>query len=100
MARGGHPCWGLGVKQTTFHLIKYVLYKVSEIVLELDFSLDGRFKLRKMDIECSKRNVRVLFRADLISRFTEEMSKFKLNLMGVQEVKWDRCSTEPTGEYM
>jgi hypothetical protein len=27
----------------------------------------------------------------------EEISKYKLDLMGVQEVRWDRGSTEPAG---
>jgi hypothetical protein len=29
----------------------------------------------------------------------KEMSKYKLDLMGVQEVRWDRGGTEPAGEY-
>jgi hypothetical protein len=28
-----------------------------------------------------------------------EISKYKLDLVGVQEVRWDRSDTEPTGEY-
>jgi hypothetical protein len=28
-----------------------------------------------------------------------EISKYKLDLVGVQEVRWDRGGTEPTGEY-
>jgi hypothetical protein len=30
---------------------------------------------------------------------TEEISKYELDLVGVQEVRWDRAGTEPTGEY-
>jgi hypothetical protein len=29
----------------------------------------------------------------------KEMSKYKLDLMGVQEVRWDRGSTKPAGKY-
>jgi hypothetical protein len=29
----------------------------------------------------------------------EEISKYKLHLMGVQEVIWDRGGNEPAGEY-
>jgi hypothetical protein len=29
----------------------------------------------------------------------EEVSKYKLDLVGVQEVRWDRGGTEPAGEY-
>jgi hypothetical protein len=30
----------------------------------------------------------------------EEISKNKLDLVGVQEVRWDRGGTEPAGEYI
>jgi hypothetical protein len=29
----------------------------------------------------------------------KEISKYKLNLVGVQEVRWDRGGTEPVGKY-
>jgi hypothetical protein len=29
----------------------------------------------------------------------KELSKHKLDLVGVQEVKWDRVGTEPGGKY-
>jgi hypothetical protein len=29
----------------------------------------------------------------------KEISKYKLDLVGVQEVKWDKSGTEPAGEY-
>jgi hypothetical protein len=29
----------------------------------------------------------------------EEISKYKLDLVGVQEVRWDGGGTEPAGEY-
>jgi hypothetical protein len=29
----------------------------------------------------------------------KEISKYKLDLVGVQEVRWDSGGTEPTGEY-
>jgi hypothetical protein len=32
-------------------------------------------------------------------RFAEEISKYKLDLVGVQEVRWNRGGTEPAGEY-
>jgi hypothetical protein len=28
----------------------------------------------------------------------KEISKYKLELMGVQEVRWDRCGAKPVGE--
>jgi hypothetical protein len=29
----------------------------------------------------------------------EELPKYKLDLVGVLEVRWDGCGTEPAGEY-
>jgi hypothetical protein len=29
----------------------------------------------------------------------KEVSKYKIDLVGVQEVKWDRGGNEPAGEY-
>jgi hypothetical protein len=30
----------------------------------------------------------------------KEISKYKLDLVGVQEVRWGKGSTEPAGEYI
>jgi hypothetical protein len=30
----------------------------------------------------------------------KEISKYKLDFVGVQEVRWDRGGTEPAGEYI
>jgi hypothetical protein len=30
----------------------------------------------------------------------KEISKYKLDLVGVQKVRWDRGGTEPGGEYI
>jgi hypothetical protein len=30
----------------------------------------------------------------------KEISKYKLDFVGVQEVRWERCHTEPAGEYI
>jgi hypothetical protein len=31
--------------------------------------------------------------------YSSQLSKYKLNLVGVQEVRWDRGDTKPEGEY-
>jgi hypothetical protein len=36
---------------------------------------------------------------DFLRAVAEEISKYKLNLVGVEEVRWDGGGTEPTGEY-
>jgi exonuclease III len=39
-------------------------------------------------------NVRSMYRA-----VAEKISKYKIDLMGVQEVRWDGGDTKPAGEY-
>jgi hypothetical protein len=40
-----------------------------------------------------------MYRAGLLRAVAEEISKYKLDLVGVQEVRWDGGGTEPSGEY-
>jgi hypothetical protein len=40
-----------------------------------------------------------LHRAVSIARVSKELSKYKLDLVGVQEVRLEGGVTEPTGEY-
>jgi hypothetical protein len=51
-----------------------------------------------MDMRFDTRNERSLCRAGSLITATKELSKYKLDLVGVQEVRWDRDGTEPTGE--
>jgi exonuclease III len=44
-------------------------------------------------------NVRNLYKAGPIVTVSKEMSKYKLDLVGVQEVRWRGSGTEPAGEY-
>jgi hypothetical protein len=44
-------------------------------------------------------NVRSMYRTGLLSAVAEEISKYKLDLLGVQEVRWNRGGTEPADEY-
>jgi hypothetical protein len=39
----------------------------------------------------------VMHRAGLLRTVVEEVSKYKLDLVGVHEVRWDRGDTEPAG---
>jgi hypothetical protein len=40
-----------------------------------------------------------VYRAGSLRTVAEELSKYKLDLMGVQEVRWGGGGTEPAGEY-
>jgi exonuclease III len=53
-----------------------------------------------MDMRFGTWNVRSLYRAGSLRTGAEEISKYKLDLVGVQKVRWDRGGTEPAGEYI
>jgi hypothetical protein len=40
-----------------------------------------------------------MYRAGSLRTVAEEVSKYKLDLVGVHEVRWDRGGTEPAGQY-
>jgi exonuclease III len=52
-----------------------------------------------MDMRFGTWNVRSMYRAGSLRAVAEEISKCKLDLVGVQEVRWDEDGTEPTGKY-
>jgi hypothetical protein len=60
-------------------------------------SLDKLPKLRKKDLRFGTWNVRSLYRASSLMRVAKELSKYKLDIVGVlaQVVRWDRSGTEP-----
>jgi hypothetical protein len=62
-------------------------------------SLDKRPNLRKIDSRFGACNIRSLYRAGSPRTVAKELSKYKLVLVGVQEVRWDGGGTEPAGEY-
>jgi hypothetical protein len=52
-----------------------------------------------MDMRFGLRNVRSLYRAGSLMTVSRELSKYKLDLAGVQEVRWEGGGTEPPVEY-
>jgi hypothetical protein len=52
-----------------------------------------------MDRRFSMWNVRSLYRADALMTFSRELDRYILDLLSVQEVRWEGGSTEPAGEY-
>jgi hypothetical protein len=44
-------------------------------------------------------NVRSLYEAGSLMTVSREQSKYKLDLPGVQEVRWEGGGIEPAGEY-
>jgi hypothetical protein len=45
-------------------------------------------------------NVRSWYRAGSLLIVLKELSQYKINLVGVLEVRWDGAGTEPAGEYI
>jgi exonuclease III len=44
-------------------------------------------------------NVRSLYRSGSLMTVVEELARFKLDLVGVQEVRWDKAGTIRAGDY-
>jgi hypothetical protein len=52
-----------------------------------------------MDMRFGTWNVRSMYRTVSLRAVGEEISKYKLDLVGVQQVRWDGSGTERVGEY-
>jgi hypothetical protein len=52
-----------------------------------------------MDMIFGLWNVRSLYRAGSLMTVSRELSRYKLDLAGMQEVRWEGGGTEPAGEY-
>jgi hypothetical protein len=61
--------------------------------------LDNGPKHKKMDMRFGTWNARSMYRAGSLRTVAEEVSKYKLDLVGIQEVRWDRGGREPAGQY-
>jgi hypothetical protein len=58
-----------------------------------------RPKLWNLDKRFGTWNVRSLYRAGSLKTVSRELARYKLDLVGVQEVRWEGSGTEPAGEY-
>jgi exonuclease III len=45
-------------------------------------------------------NVRSMYRSGSLATVARELAKYKLDLVGVQEVRWDKEGTVRAGEYI
>jgi exonuclease III len=52
-----------------------------------------------MDMRFGTWNVRSLYRAGSLMTVAKEVSKYKLDLVGVQEFRWETGGTVPPGKY-
>ena len=59
----------------------------------------SRVRQRKRDIRVGTWNVRSLYRAGSITVAARELARYKLDLVGVQEARWDKGGTVRAGDY-
>jgi hypothetical protein len=52
-----------------------------------------------MDMRFGTCTVRSLYRVSFIMTVSRELARYKLDLVGVQEVRWEGSGTEPAEEY-
>ena len=58
-----------------------------------------RHKERKRDMRFGAWNVRSLYRVGSLTAAARELARYKLDLVGVQEVRWDNGGTVRAGNY-
>ena len=68
-------------------------------VLKGGVFLEELSRNRKRDIVLGTWNVRSLYRAGLLTAVARELARYKLDLVGVQEVRWDKGGTVRAGDY-
>ena len=51
------------------------------------------------EIKLGTWNVRSFYRADSLKAAARELARYKLDVVGVQEVRWDKDGTERAGDY-
>jgi hypothetical protein len=76
-----------------------LLTKTSKEPRTLTNFLDKRPKLWNVDMRLGTWNVRSLYRAGSLKTVSRELARYKLDLVGVQEVRWEGGGSEPAGEY-
>jgi hypothetical protein len=60
----------------------------------------GKWPMRwNMDMRFGLWNLRSLYRASFLMTVLRELLKYKLDLMGVLEIRWEGSGTKPAGEY-
>jgi hypothetical protein len=53
-----------------------------------------------MDMTFGTWNMRSLYRVGSLMTVSRELSRYRLDLMGVQEVRWEGSGTLPAEEYI
>jgi exonuclease III len=89
----------LGVGLTTPHLKnKFVKKRINNPRIWTDF-LDKGPRQRNMDMRFGTWNIRSLYRAGSLMTVSRELPRYRFDLVGMQEVRWEGSGTVPAGEY-
>jgi hypothetical protein len=62
-------------------------------------SLDKRIKQGNMGRRFGTWNIRSFYRMGTLMIVSRQLSRYRLDLVGVQEVRWKGSGTVPAGEY-
>ena len=66
--------------------------------LDLDDTLVGP-KQWKKDMRLSTWNIRILYRSGSLTAAARKLARYKSNLVGLQEVRWNKEGTVRPGDY-
>jgi hypothetical protein len=84
--------------QFTRRAIKLTVVSWDITFLSTSYKILSNILQRKMDMRTGTWNVRSMYRAGSVMTVTEEVSKYKRDLVGVQ-ARWDGGGTEEAGQY-
>jgi hypothetical protein len=97
--KGWSSSWGVGRGDNNLTVKNKLLTKDHKKPRTWTDFLDKRSKRKKMDMRFGTWNVRSTYRAGSLRAVAEQISKYKLDLVAVQEVRLDGGGTEPVGVY-
>jgi hypothetical protein len=91
--------FGHGANNPSPYKKKFVPKQLTEPRTWTD-SLDKRPKEENMDMRFGTWNVRSLYMAGSLMTVWRELSRYMLDLAGVQEVRWEDSDTAPAGKHI
>jgi hypothetical protein len=93
----GFPVWELSELLTAPHHKKLPCYETFYQASDLDSSF-GRTQTKDKELTCMWKSRRQC-RLGSLATAVRELARYKLDLVGVQEVRWDKGGTAREGDY-